>query len=304
MDSEKSKADSKNTTAISTLFVRNIPTEATNQQLEEFFSQIGPVRSCFIVTKKKENETEPTSEENQKEGDSEEVDNNPEEAKSNRGFGFVQFAVPQDAKSAIDSLSDQLFLNKNKLKLEFALKKGLPNSSKPQFPKKKAEKKQESAQLHPIKTFKPTLNTVKVVNIKPDTTFKQLKHKARKFGTIKNIFNIDNSLANDKDVIASGTALIQYSSNVEAKRAFSHLDKHIFKGQEISAAIITTQSNKEHRLIVRNLSFKLREKDIFSIFSKVGQVEEVVLPRKFVGGPLKGFAFVQMGNKDDAEKVT
>ncbi|PVU85982.1 hypothetical protein BB560_006846, partial [Smittium megazygosporum] len=99
------------------------------------------------------------------------------------------------------------------------------------------------------------------------------------------------------------TALIQYSSNVEAKRAFSHLDKHIFKGQEISAAIITTQSNKEHRLIVRNLSFKLREKDIFSIFSKVGQVEEVVLPRKFVGGPLKGFAFVQMGNKDDAEKA-
>ncbi len=34
----------------STLFVRNLPYDATAAQLEEMFSDIGPVRKCYIVT--------------------------------------------------------------------------------------------------------------------------------------------------------------------------------------------------------------------------------------------------------------
>lgn len=33
-----------------TLFVRNLPFDATAAQLEEVFSDIGPVRKCYIVT--------------------------------------------------------------------------------------------------------------------------------------------------------------------------------------------------------------------------------------------------------------
>ncbi|KAJ2325683.1 RNA recognition motif-containing protein, partial [Coemansia sp. RSA 2681] len=35
------------------LFVRGIPKDATNQELEEYFSNIGPVRSCFVIGEKK-----------------------------------------------------------------------------------------------------------------------------------------------------------------------------------------------------------------------------------------------------------
>ena len=35
-----------------TLFVRRIPSGTTNQELEEFFSNYGPLRSCFVVDKK------------------------------------------------------------------------------------------------------------------------------------------------------------------------------------------------------------------------------------------------------------
>lgn len=35
-----------------TLFVSPLPAEATNQRLEEIFSEIGPVKQCFVVKEK------------------------------------------------------------------------------------------------------------------------------------------------------------------------------------------------------------------------------------------------------------
>ena len=37
-----------------TLFVRKLPFATTNQELQEYFSAFGPLRSCFVVTKKED----------------------------------------------------------------------------------------------------------------------------------------------------------------------------------------------------------------------------------------------------------
>jgi len=42
--------DTKSTSK--TLFVRNLPYSATNEQLEELFSDIGPIKRCFVVKNK------------------------------------------------------------------------------------------------------------------------------------------------------------------------------------------------------------------------------------------------------------
>lgn len=35
-----------------TLFVSRLPPSARSEQLEELFSQVGPVKQCFVVTEK------------------------------------------------------------------------------------------------------------------------------------------------------------------------------------------------------------------------------------------------------------
>ncbi len=61
-----------------TVFIRGVSFEATEKDLEEVFSDVGPVKQCFLVKVK----GQPT----------------------HRGFGFVQYSLPEDAERAVEEL--------------------------------------------------------------------------------------------------------------------------------------------------------------------------------------------------------
>lgn len=100
------------------------------------------------------------------------------------------------------------------------------------------------------------------------------------------------------------SAHVIYNASALAASAVQALDGHIFKGCALHAALLASPAvYKRCRLIVRNLPWKYRETELRGLFTKFGTVHDVSLPRKYEGGPLRGFGFVQMENLQAAEKA-
>ncbi|CAN6657151.1 nucleolar protein 4 [Trichomonascus vanleenenianus] len=75
------------------LFVQSLPSDATNQELTDFFSEFAPVRHAVVVTHPGTNEC--------------------------KGFGFVSFADADEAQQALEKAKKTQFKNR-RLKIEFA----------------------------------------------------------------------------------------------------------------------------------------------------------------------------------------
>ncbi|GLI62225.1 hypothetical protein VaNZ11_004822, partial [Volvox africanus] len=79
-----------------TVFIRGISFDANEKDIEELFSDVGPVKQCFLVRVK--------------------------DQPKHRGFGFVQYALPEDAERAITECSGKS-LKGRKLQVELADKR-------------------------------------------------------------------------------------------------------------------------------------------------------------------------------------
>lgn len=69
-----------------TCFVRNIAPGVNEEQLTDLFGQVGPVKNAFIIGSKG--------------------------SEVHKGYGFVTFALPDDAKAAITKLSNHTLAGK------------------------------------------------------------------------------------------------------------------------------------------------------------------------------------------------
>ena len=86
----------------STVFVRNLPYDATDASLEEHFGEAGPVRGAFVVRDKK--------------------------TKVSRGFGFIHFVLADDAQRAVELYNGKPFNGRN-ISVDVAKKGAKPDLS-------------------------------------------------------------------------------------------------------------------------------------------------------------------------------
>ena len=138
------------------LFVSTLPFGATSKDLEAFFSEVGPLRSCFVVADK----NDPTK---------------------NNGCGFVTFVLADDASKAITILKKKKFMDVRYLKIVFARKKTTDESPEPNPPFAPKDSHQEdSIKIH----FK---KTVSLTELPKNITQKQLYKKVKKYGTVSGL---------------------------------------------------------------------------------------------------------------------
>ncbi|KAJ2162004.1 RNA recognition motif-containing protein [Coemansia sp. RSA 552] len=287
--------------AKSMVFVRGLPRTATSSELEEFFSSIGPVRSCFVVGDKKQAS-------DAAEGDEAAVKKAPA---GNRGFGFVQFVLSEDATRAIQELADVKFRNQKRLTLDFAMKKRPRPADEDDSEEAKPEAKQprkDTTGDKPKRSMvtKVESRTITIAGLPAGVTRKHLVKKLKKVGEPHSIVYpapFKDATEEQLQDGAGGTAHVTMEDHRMALKAVRSLNDHTFKGVKLSVRLKQQFIDKSARVIVRNLPFKVREPELERLLSDCGLVLGVDLPRKSAGGLLRGFGFVQMGDLDSAKRA-
>lgn len=238
----------------------------------------------------------------------------------NKGFGFVQYALEDDAMKALEALKTGKFLGR-KLKGELAMRKHVKFDSSilsQELPKAHAIKKAAgiSAKAAVVPRSRPS-NKVEITFLPaedgkalPEFNKKQLYKKVRK---VAEFTELEYPVGGD-----ASKAVAHFASVPFASKAIKKLDKHVFKGAKMSARMVdgpanapsgsattarsapATNSVKAHRLIIRNLPFSITSQALDEHFRSFGKILEIVLPTKPGSTALRGFAFVQYEEREAA----
>ncbi|KAI9182271.1 hypothetical protein LWI28_023758 [Acer negundo] len=306
----------------STVFVNNLPYSFTNSQLEESFSDVGPIRRCFMVTKKG--------------------------SKEHSGFGYVQFAVMEDANRSIE-MKNGSSVGGRKIGVKHAMHRAPLEKRRSNVPQvvqsddvTKTEndndgvttpeaEKLSSKLREPEKIVKPRKAASLSIDLadKENCSGKQRVARTVIFGGILNADMADDvhRLAREVGTVCSVTyplpkeelgklgleqegckmdaSAVLYASVKSACASVAKLHQKIVKGEIVWARQLGGEGSKTQKwkLIVRNIPFKAKANDIKELFSSVGFVWNVFIPINPDTRLSKGFAFVKFTCKRDAENA-
>ncbi|KAI0071311.1 RNA-binding domain-containing protein [Panus rudis PR-1116 ss-1] len=325
----------------STIFVSNLPYSATSTDLKTLFSDLGPVRSAFVVL-------------DQATGNS-------------KGVGYVSFSIKEDAQLAYDrannSNDEPIVLDGRKLRVTWADSKH--HKDKQQHGPKDVQKEKEAKPKQP-KAPQPSqsssgssdplaIRTIVISGLPSSIDSKTLWKKIRKYEGAEKVEWPAKLQDGSED---KSTAYAIFSTPATAQEAVHKLHAHVFKGSLLSvtlkkrldglakaAAAVKSKKAKTSaknptssegtdskagvkgpmpsrasRLIVRNLPFDITEQDLRSVFLPYGPIYSIHIPLKDpevkqedgdesnrkaqdAKPRARGYAFVWMLAKKDAERA-
>lgn len=294
----------------STLFVSNLPYTATSTDLQTLFSDIAPVRSAFVV-----------------------LDH---DSGNSKGVGYVSFAIREDAQMVFDQVEKEgLALVGRKLRVQWAERKkdGLAKEEKSKKPAKTIQA-QTRAPHDPL-----AVRTIVISGLPTSIDSKTLWKKVRKLeGAEKVHWPVEEEKEDTAHVLftspsSAHDAVTKLHAHIFKGSLLSVTLKKRLEGlaKPIKQATAKPElaPSRASRLIVRNLPFDATEQDVRALFLPHGPVYSIHMPidatseegedikeeteedavqasyqnRKKRFAKNKGFAFVWMYSKKDAEKA-
>ncbi|XP_044102453.1 RNA-binding protein 28 [Neovison vison] len=181
-----------------TLFVGRLPPSARSEQLEELFSQVGPVKQCFVVTEKG--------------------------SKACRGFGYVTFSMLEDVQRALKEITT---FEGCKINVTIAKKKQRNKS------KEKGENENSEPPKKELKPKKPKLPDKKARLIIRNLSFKcsedDLKTVFAQYGAV-----LEVNIPRKPDGKMRGFAFVQFKNLLEAGKALKSMNMKEIKGRTVA----------------------------------------------------------------------
>ena len=306
-----------------TVFVRGLQPGTNHEELNEFFSEIGPVREAYIVVEK----------------------DGPNKGKS-RGFGFVRFALAEDALEAVQKLQNQKLAD-GILSLELAEKKGYKHTNKnlsdskvstvsstkknlkqqnnvydlfedlakSSFLVNKCENSKENVQTsnEELDRTKELLYESGVVFYNLPVGIKEsfIRKKAGKIGKI-NFVKIPFS-SGDNHEIEKQSCIVIYTKPSSASLAVVKFDnKEWFINDSTNSKVFcrrikhiacNPKTKSRCLLIVRNLPYSIEDSFLNNLFSAFGPILELRVVKKNNEDISRGFAFVKFACRLDAQRA-
>ncbi|XP_059150152.1 RNA-binding protein 28-like [Physella acuta] len=211
-----------------TLFIRNLPYSTTNEKLEKVFSEIGPIKSSFVVSDKDSGKC--------------------------RGFGYVKFTLLEDAEKALQTIKKVdgrnvqiIYANKKEKKKKFgrpvtadseketeATQEQTPEKQPAVTKTKKVKKTKTEVPVKGVKQAPNPLNEGKrarliVRNLSFKCTPEDLKSAFEKCGTVNDV-HIPKKANGQK----LGFGFVQFANKTQAGMAVKELNGKAICGRVVA----------------------------------------------------------------------
>ncbi|KAF2071767.1 hypothetical protein CYY_006913 [Polysphondylium violaceum] len=274
------------------IFVKGLPAETSNEDIENYFSEVGPIRRCFIITKKG--------------------------SKVCNGMAYVWYALPEHAVLAVKEKNNKPF--KNKI-ISVQVAKSKPADEKENNKNKKTANKDQKTQENNNEeqgdnTTTTTPTTTTTTEPSKPVLKKPIVEKKNEFVVIASNFVADKKIINHFLSLKDGTIQtvfpIPYSNGAiriicESLENANKVLAKLAKGKEYNGKPVSFALESDHvkinELIIRNLSFTTNVQHLVDKFSPVGEVLLIKLPTKQGQSTNKGFGFVLYKQRDHAVKA-